>query len=55
MCCFYLQYGVVLDAGSSHTKLFVYRWDGSKINGTAVAHQIYAVGCQPQGRMQLYN
>lgn len=36
----YFQYGVVLDAGSSHTGLFVYRWPGPKLNGTGVVRQM---------------
>ncbi|XP_045190692.2 ectonucleoside triphosphate diphosphohydrolase 8-like [Mercenaria mercenaria] len=35
------QYGVVLDAGSSHTKLFVYKWDGEKLHETAEARQVH--------------
>ncbi|KAK7110246.1 ectonucleoside triphosphate diphosphohydrolase 8-like [Littorina saxatilis] len=33
------QYGIVFDAGSSHTAMFIYKWDGGKINLTAVATQ----------------
>lgn len=33
-------YGVVFDAGSSHTKMFVYKWNGEKLHETALAHQI---------------
>ncbi|KAK7508685.1 hypothetical protein BaRGS_00000251 [Batillaria attramentaria] len=33
------QYGIVFDAGSSHTSMFVYKWDGDKVNKTAVAAQ----------------
>nr|KAG5714224.1 hypothetical protein BaRGS_018441 [Batillaria attramentaria] len=32
-------YGIVFDAGSSHTSMFVYKWDGDKVNKTAVAAQ----------------
>jgi hypothetical protein len=38
---FLLQYGVVLDAGSSHTKLFIYKWDGEKLHETAEAKQVH--------------
>lgn len=41
------KYGVVMDAGSSHTKLFVYRWDGQKLQDTAVAGQIHS--CSVKG------
>uniref|UniRef100_A0A8C7X2F0 Ectonucleoside triphosphate diphosphohydrolase 2b n=1 Tax=Oryzias sinensis TaxID=183150 RepID=A0A8C7X2F0_9TELE len=34
-----LQYGIVLDAGSSHTALFIYRWPADKQNGTGVVTQ----------------
>ncbi|XP_071946776.1 ectonucleoside triphosphate diphosphohydrolase 3-like [Antedon mediterranea] len=30
----YKEYGIVFDAGSSHTNLFVYQWPGEKENGT---------------------
>uniref|UniRef100_A0A8C1LM86 Ectonucleoside triphosphate diphosphohydrolase 2b n=1 Tax=Cyprinus carpio TaxID=7962 RepID=A0A8C1LM86_CYPCA len=33
------MYGVVLDAGSSHTALFIYRWPADKLNGTGVVTQ----------------
>ena len=35
------EYGIVMDAGSSHTKLFVYKWNGEKKENTAVAEQIH--------------
>lgn len=34
-----LQYGIVLDAGSSHTALYTYRWPADKLNGTGVVAQ----------------
>uniref|UniRef100_A0A3Q0SUJ2 Ectonucleoside triphosphate diphosphohydrolase 2 n=1 Tax=Amphilophus citrinellus TaxID=61819 RepID=A0A3Q0SUJ2_AMPCI len=34
-----LRYGIVLDAGSSHTSLYIYKWPGNKQNGTAVVTQ----------------
>jgi len=30
------EFGIVLDAGSSHTSLYVYQWDGPKWQGTGV-------------------
>uniref|UniRef100_A0A4W4E4T3 Ectonucleoside triphosphate diphosphohydrolase 2b n=1 Tax=Electrophorus electricus TaxID=8005 RepID=A0A4W4E4T3_ELEEL len=33
------QYGIVLDAGSSHTAMYVYRWPADKQNGTGVVTQ----------------
>ncbi|KAL3864539.1 hypothetical protein ACJMK2_006213 [Sinanodonta woodiana] len=35
------QYGIVMDAGSTHTRLYVYKWNGDKIQQTAVAHQVH--------------
>ncbi|CAF91655.1 unnamed protein product, partial [Tetraodon nigroviridis] len=32
-------YGIVLDAGSSHTSLFIYKWPADKENGTGVVTQ----------------
>nr|XP_055054317.1 ectonucleoside triphosphate diphosphohydrolase 2-like [Misgurnus anguillicaudatus] len=34
-----LMYGIVLDAGSSHTSLFIYRWPADKQNGTGIVSQ----------------
>ncbi|GAA6099514.1 ectonucleoside triphosphate diphosphohydrolase 2 [Tachysurus ichikawai] len=33
------MYGIVLDAGSSHTTVYVYRWPADKQNGTGVVTQ----------------
>uniref|UniRef100_H3CHH8 Ectonucleoside triphosphate diphosphohydrolase 2 n=1 Tax=Tetraodon nigroviridis TaxID=99883 RepID=H3CHH8_TETNG len=33
------MYGIVLDAGSSHTSLFIYKWPADKENGTGVVTQ----------------
>ncbi|XP_037547715.1 ectonucleoside triphosphate diphosphohydrolase 2 [Nematolebias whitei] len=33
------MYGIVLDAGSSHTSLFIYKWPADKQNGTGVVTQ----------------
>uniref|UniRef100_A0A8C3WSM3 Ectonucleoside triphosphate diphosphohydrolase 8 n=1 Tax=Catagonus wagneri TaxID=51154 RepID=A0A8C3WSM3_9CETA len=41
------KFGIVFDAGSSHTSLFVYRWPADKENGTGVVSQ--ALACQVQG------
>jgi len=32
----------VIDAGSTHSQVYVYKWDGSKNNGTAIPEQIYS-------------
>jgi len=34
------EFGIVLDAGSSHTSLYLYQWDGPKWQGTAVVKEI---------------
>lgn len=40
-CFFVVQYGVVLDAGSTHTNMFVYKWKVSDIiHGTALVKEI---------------
>lgn len=36
------SYGIVFDAGSSHTQMYIYKWEGDKENGTAVPYQIYS-------------
>ncbi|XP_046334445.2 ectonucleoside triphosphate diphosphohydrolase 1-like isoform X2 [Haliotis rufescens] len=33
------SYGIVFDAGSSHTSMYIYQWNGAKLNETAVASQ----------------
>ncbi|XP_043912866.1 ectonucleoside triphosphate diphosphohydrolase 1 isoform X3 [Protopterus annectens] len=35
-----VKYGIVLDAGSSHTSVFVYSWPGEKENDTGVVKQV---------------
>ncbi|XP_052537283.1 ectonucleoside triphosphate diphosphohydrolase 8-like isoform X2 [Tympanuchus pallidicinctus] len=42
-----VQYGMVFDAGSSHTSLFVYEWDSDKQNNTGVVSQTFS--CDVQG------
>uniref|UniRef100_A0A674J093 Ectonucleoside triphosphate diphosphohydrolase 8 n=1 Tax=Terrapene triunguis TaxID=2587831 RepID=A0A674J093_9SAUR len=41
------QYGMVFDAGSSHTSLFVYQWTSDKTNDTGVVSQ--TLSCNVQG------
>ncbi|KAG9330432.1 hypothetical protein JZ751_025346, partial [Albula glossodonta] len=33
------MYGIVLDAGSSHTTLYIYKWPADKQNGTGIVTQ----------------
>ncbi|NWW76697.1 ENTP8 diphosphohydrolase, partial [Climacteris rufus] len=42
-----VKYGMVFDAGSSHTSLFVYEWDSDKENNTGVVSQ--TLSCDVQG------
>uniref|UniRef100_A0A672UAC4 Ectonucleoside triphosphate diphosphohydrolase 8 n=1 Tax=Strigops habroptila TaxID=2489341 RepID=A0A672UAC4_STRHB len=42
------KYGMVFDAGSSHTSLFVYEWDSDKENDTGVVSQ--TLSCDVHGR-----
>ncbi|XP_071430425.1 ectonucleoside triphosphate diphosphohydrolase 8-like [Pithys albifrons albifrons] len=42
-----VKYGMVFDAGSSHTSLFVYEWDSDKENDTGVVSQ--TLSCDVQG------
>lgn len=44
------QYGIVLDAGSSHTSLYIYKWPAEKENDTGVVHQIEE--CKVKGKMK---
>lgn len=45
-CC--SQFGIVLDAGSSHTSLLVYQWPANKEKDTGVVSQ--ALTCQTEGQ-----
>ena len=44
------QFGIVLDAGSSHTNLYIYKWPAEKENDTGVVHQLQE--CQVKGEMK---
>nr|XP_055055285.1 ectonucleoside triphosphate diphosphohydrolase 2 isoform X3 [Misgurnus anguillicaudatus] len=33
------MYGIVLDAGSSHTSMYIYKWPANKYNGTGIVSQ----------------
>uniref|UniRef100_A0A8C0GPR8 Ectonucleoside triphosphate diphosphohydrolase 1 n=1 Tax=Chelonoidis abingdonii TaxID=106734 RepID=A0A8C0GPR8_CHEAB len=43
-----IKYGIVLDAGSSHTNLYVYEWPAEKENDTGVVHQVEV--CKVEGK-----
>ncbi|KYO27106.1 ectonucleoside triphosphate diphosphohydrolase 1 isoform X2 [Alligator mississippiensis] len=42
-----IKYGIVLDAGSSHTNLYVYTWPAEKENDTGVVQQVEV--CKVEG------
>ncbi|NWX67017.1 ENTP8 diphosphohydrolase, partial [Promerops cafer] len=44
-----VKYGIVFDAGSSHTSLFVYEWDSDKENDTGVVSQTWSCDVRGQG------
>ncbi|XP_037256137.1 ectonucleoside triphosphate diphosphohydrolase 8 isoform X1 [Falco rusticolus] len=37
-----IKYGLVFDAGSTHTALYIYRWPADKANGTGIVSQVEA-------------
>lgn len=41
------QYGIVLDAGSSHTSVYVYQWPAEKENNTGMVQQTHV--CNVKG------
>lgn len=43
-----LQYGIVLDAGSSHTSVYIYEWPAEKDNNTGRVAQRHV--CQVKGK-----
>lgn len=42
-----IQYGIVLDAGSSHTALYIYEWPAEKDNNTGRVEQTHS--CKVKG------
>ncbi|KAJ8386576.1 hypothetical protein AAFF_G00169020 [Aldrovandia affinis] len=42
------KYGIVLDAGSSHTAVYIYRWQAEKENNTGMVQQIHE--CDVKGK-----
>jgi len=44
------QYGVGLDAGSSHTLLYVYKWPAQKHDGTGIVEQVLKCPSSPHSR-----
>ena len=46
----FIQYGIVLDAGSSRTTVYVYQWPAEKENNTGVVSQ--TCKCSVKGKAQ---
>ena len=46
-----LQYGIVMDAGSSHTSLFIYRWDSERVGHTGLVEEMSE--CEAPGKLLL--
>ncbi|XP_045147313.1 ectonucleoside triphosphate diphosphohydrolase 1 isoform X2 [Echinops telfairi] len=42
------KYGIVFDAGSSHTTMYIYKWSAEKVNDTGLVYEIEA--CKVKGR-----
>uniref|UniRef100_A0A663NED7 Ectonucleoside triphosphate diphosphohydrolase 8 n=1 Tax=Athene cunicularia TaxID=194338 RepID=A0A663NED7_ATHCN len=43
------KYGLVFDAGSTHTALYIYRWPADKENGTGIVSQVEACTAPGEG------
>ncbi|XP_063265517.1 ectonucleoside triphosphate diphosphohydrolase 8 isoform X2 [Prinia subflava] len=43
------KYGLVFDAGSTHTALYIYRWPADKENGTGIVSQVEACSVSGPG------
>ncbi|NXP55304.1 ENTP8 diphosphohydrolase, partial [Heliornis fulica] len=43
------QYGLVFDAGSTHTALYIYQWPADKENGTGIVSQVEACAVSGPG------
>ena len=46
-----LQYGIVMDAGSSHTSLYIYRWDSKRVGRTGLVEETNE--CEAPGKLLL--
>ncbi len=46
------QYGIVLDAGSSHTSVFIYEWPAEKENNTGMVQQKHT--CNVKGEWEIH-
>ncbi|XP_056361274.1 ectonucleoside triphosphate diphosphohydrolase 8-like [Oenanthe melanoleuca] len=44
-----IKYGLVFDAGSTHTSLYIYRWPAHKENGTGIVSQVEACSVSGPG------
>lgn len=48
---FVFQYGIVLDAGSSRTTVYIYEWPAEKENNTGVVSQTFKCNVKGKGKM----
>lgn len=46
-----LQYGIVFDAGSSHTSMYLYKWNSTKTNNTGEVKEV--ISCEVKGMQWL--
>ena len=47
-----LQYGIVVEVGTSHTEATLYHWEGAKLGGTGRVDQVRRVESQQVGLAQ---
>ncbi|ROI81863.1 Ectonucleoside triphosphate diphosphohydrolase 1, partial [Anabarilius grahami] len=48
------KYGIVLDAGSSHTSVFIYEWPAEKENNTGMVQQLHTCNVKGKGISSYY-
>ncbi|XP_072413404.1 ectonucleoside triphosphate diphosphohydrolase 1 isoform X3 [Chiloscyllium punctatum] len=50
-----LKYGIVLDAGSSHTALYIYSWPAEKVNDTGIVTEVDSCKVKGPGISSYWN